>query len=209
MALSQDLSDEALQALSVSGSSEAEELLIRRYTRVVRALCRPYSLAGMDSEDLIQEGMLGLLSALRSYAPDGGASFKTFAKICIRRCLISSVRRSAAKKNVSLDDCISLETALFDENQSPKAYGLRDDSLRRPEELVIGKEESQKLFRNVFAMLTKNEQQVLHLYLSGMSYREIAEVTKKTEKAVDNTIQRIKQKVARLLQRSNGDYSLG
>ena len=209
MALSQDLRDESLQSLSLSGSSEAEELLIRRYTRVVRALSRPYTLAGADSEDLIQEGMLGLLSAIRSYSPTGGASFKTYARLCIRRCLISAVRRSTAKKNVSLDDCLSLESALFDENQSPKAYGLRDDSLRRPEELVIGKEESQKLFRNVFAMLTKNEQRVLHLYLSGMSYREIAESIQITEKAVDNTIQRIKRKVSRLLQNTNGDYSLG
>ena len=77
MSVPQNLSDEKLQALSASGNSEAEELLIRRYTRVVKALARPYFLTGASSEDLIQEGMIGLLSALRSYDPHGGASFKT------------------------------------------------------------------------------------------------------------------------------------
>ena len=198
MSISQDLSDEMLQTLSASGSTEAEDLLIRRYTRVVKALARPFFLAGADSEDLIQEGMLGLLSAIRSFHPNGEASFKTYSQLCIRRRLISAVRSASGKKNVSLDDCLSLESPLFDETQPEMAYGLRIDSPRRPEELVIDKENTQKLFQSVFNALSKYEQQVLRCYLSGMSYREIAEMTNKTEKAVDNAVQRIRHKVSRL-----------
>ncbi len=198
MPLSNDLSDEALQSLAVSGNSEAEDLLIRRYARVVKALARPFFLAGADSEDLIQEGMLGLLSALRSYDPAAGASFKTYSQLCIRRKLISAVRSASYSKNVSLDDCLSLESPLFDESQPDMAYGLRIDSPPRPEELVIEKENTQTLFQRVFDVLSKYEQQVLRCYLSGMSYREIAEMTDKPEKAVDNAVQRIRRKVSRL-----------
>ena len=198
MSISQELSDEMLQALSASGNSEAEDLLIRRYTRIVKALARPFFLVGADSEDLIQEGMLGLLSALRSYDPKAGASFKTYSQLCIRRKLISAVRSASCKNTVSLDDCLSLESPLFNETQPEMAHGLRIDSPPRPEELVIDKENTQKLFQNVFNVLSRFEQQVLRCYLSGMSYREIAEMTNKTEKAVDNAVQRIRQKVSRL-----------
>ena len=199
MSISQELSDETLQALSASGNSEAEDLLIRRYTRVVKALARPFFLAGADSEDLIQEGMLGLISALRSYDRNCETSFKTYSQLCIRRKLISAVRNANCKKNVSLDDCLSLESPLFDETQPEMAYGLRIDSPRRPEELVIDKENTQKLFQRVFNVLSHFEQQVLRCFLGGMSYREIAEMTNKTEKAVDNAVQRIRHKVSRLI----------
>ena len=199
MSIAQDLSDEMLQALSVSGNSEAEELLIRRYTRAVKALARPFFLAGAYSEDLIQEGMIGLLSAIRSFNPDGGASFKTYSRLCIRRRLITAVRSVSYSKNVSLDDCLSLESPLFDETQPEMAYGLRIDSPRRPEELVIDKESTQKFYQSVSDTLSKFEQHVLRCYLSGMSYREIAEATGKTEKAADNAIQRIRRKLARLV----------
>ena len=198
MPLSHDLSDEALQSLAASGNSEAEDLLIRRYTRIVKALARPFFLAGADSEDLIQEGMLGLISALRSYSPDYGTTFKTYSHLCIRRRLITAVRSASYSKNVSLDDCLSLESPLFDETQPDMAYGLRIDSPPRPEELVIDKENTQTLFQRVFGVLSKYEQRVLRCYLSGMSYREIAELTDKTEKAVDNAVQRIRRKLSRL-----------
>lgn len=199
MSISQDLSDEKLQELAASGNTEAEDYLIRRYTRVVKALARPFFLAGADSEDLMQEGMLGLLAALRSYDPESEASFKTYSQLCIRRKLISAVRNASCKNTVSLDDCLSLESPLFDETQPEMAYGLRIDSPRRPEELVIDKENTQKLFQSVFQVLSPLEQQILRFYLSGMSYREIAEMTNKTEKAVDNAVQRIRRKVSRLI----------
>lgn len=201
-------SDEVLQQLAVGGSSEAEECLIRRYGRVVRSLARPYFLAGGDSEDLLQEGMLGLLSAIRRYDPAVGASFRTYSVLCIRRRLLTAIRNAAGHKNVSLDDCLSLESPLFDEDQSMMAYApyLRDR--RSPEDMVIDREESQKVYRSYIGVLSQFEQSVLGCYLSGMSYKEIAEATGKTDKSIDNAVQRIRKKISRL-RPVPGDNSLG
>ena len=110
---SNDLSDEQLQSLAKSGSLDAEEELIKRYSIVVKARARVCFLVGGESEDLIQEGMIGLVSAIRNYSPDGGASFKTYAELCIKRRLYSAIRASYSKKNVSIDDCLSLESPFF------------------------------------------------------------------------------------------------
>ncbi len=197
MMYSENTQDEALQALAAAGDSRAEELLIRRYGRIVRSLARPLFLTGGDSEDLTQEGMLGLLSAIRTYDPEAGASFRTYSELCIRRRLLSAIRNASGKRNISLDDCISLESPLFDENQSQTAYALRNDTLRGPEEMVIDREEAQKVYRSVTDVLSGFEQKVLGCYLSGMSYREIAGSIGKTEKAVDNAVQRIRRKIAK------------
>ena len=194
------MTDEELLQKCRQGSPEAEETLIRRYGRVIRSLARPYFLTGGDSEDLIQEGMLGLLNAIRRYDPQEETSFRTFAELCIRRRLISALRKSAGTKNVSLDDCLSLESSLFDENQS------RNDNLRSPEEQLIDREEAQKRYRNLLMLLSAFEQSVLRCFLRGMSYREIAENTKRSEKAVDNAVQRIRRKFEKS---TPGDISSG
>ena len=105
----ESMPDEKLLLLCRQGSVEAEEMLIRRYGRIIRSLARPYFLTGGDSEDLIQEGMLGLLNAIRRFDPQEETSFKTFAVLCIRRRLISVLRKAAGTKNVSLDDCLSFK----------------------------------------------------------------------------------------------------
>lgn len=101
------ISDETLHRLAISGNREAEEQLVERYSRLVRACARPYFLAGGDSEDLIQEGMLGLLSALREYSPDGGASFRTYAELCIRRRLYSAIKSAAGSRHAPLNNYVS------------------------------------------------------------------------------------------------------
>lgn len=200
MLFSDSISDEELQALAVQGGLEAEETLIQRYSRVIRSLARPYFLTGGDSEDLIQEGMLGLLSAIRHFDPAEKTSFHTYAVLCIRRRLYSALRGAGGKKNVSLDDCLSLESSLFDETPS------RNDILRGPEDLLIDREEAQKRYRNLLLLLSAYERSVLRCFLRGMSYREIAESTHKSEKAVDNAVQRIRRKIGK---QHPGDNSLG
>ncbi len=194
------LADEELLALAAERDLQAEEVLIRRYSRVIRSLARPFFLTGGDNDDLMQEGMLGLISAIRSYDAGEKTSFKTFAVLCIRRRLISAVRKSATQQDVSLDDCLSLESSLFDEISS------RSDILRGPEELLIDREEARKRYRNLLQLLSVYEQSVLRCFLRGMSYREIAEITKKPEKAVDNAVQRIRRKFQKL---TPGDTSFG
>ncbi len=198
--LYESLTDEELLASASAGDLQAEETMIRRYSRVVRSLARPFFLTGGDQEDLLQEGMLGLLSAIRGYDAGKNASFRTFAMLCIRRRLISAVRDSVGTQNVSLDDCLSLESSLFDELSS------RNDNMRGPEELLIDREEAQKRYQSLLQRLSAFEQSVLRCFLRGMSYREIAKNTKSSEKAVDNAVQRIRRKFQKL---DPGDTSFG
>ena len=107
------ITDETLCARAASGDRAAEETLVLRYSRLVRVCARPFFLAGGDSEDLIQEGMLGLLSAIREFRSDRGARFRTFAELCVRRRIISVVRAAAGGKHSPLNDYVSLDPSLF------------------------------------------------------------------------------------------------
>jgi RNA polymerase sporulation-specific sigma factor len=191
----ENCSDETLHQRAISGDSEAEDLLIRKYSALVRACARPYFLAGGDSEDLIQEGMLGLLSAVREYRPEGGASFRTFAELCIRRRLYSAIKKAAGRKHVALNDCLSLDP-FFDENQTHAAFVLRDAFQRGPEEMVIDREMTDEFLSSFLRRLSKYEAEVLGLYLKGLSYQEIASEINRSIKSVDNAVQRIRQKLA-------------
>lgn len=201
-----ELDDNELQQLALSGDREAEAQLAVRYFRTVRICTRPYFLAGGDSEDLIQEGMIGLLSAIRQYDPAREASFKTFAEKCIRNRIISAVKAASSLKNQPLNDFVPIESLQSDESQiSLLASGL---NRKTPEEQVLASEseENSKYFYSSFIkLLSRYEATVLEKYLDGLSYREIAVDTGKTEKAVDNAIQRIRRKLAQYL--NSGDFS--
>lgn len=201
MRLLENSSDELLHRLAVSGNSDAEDALIRKYSRVVKACARPYFLSGGDSEDLIQEGMLGLLSAIREYRTDGGASFRTFAELCIRRRLFTAIKTAAGRKNVALNDCLSLESPFFDEKQAHAAYVLRDAFQRGPEDMVIDRERADEFLSSFYLCLSKFEAEVLGFYLKGMSYQEIASEVNRSTKSVDNAVQRIRRKLAQYLNR--------
>lgn len=114
----QTLTDEELCALAQQGSRDAEEILVGRYHRLVRSCARPYFLAGGDSEDLLQEGMFGLIKAIREYEPGHAASFCTFAETCIRRRLYSVLRAAASGKHLPLNQAVPLDTSFFDANLS-------------------------------------------------------------------------------------------
>ncbi|MCI8573628.1 MAG: sigma-70 family RNA polymerase sigma factor, partial [Oscillibacter sp.] len=107
-------SDEELCSLAASGKREAEEILVTRYNRLVRTCARPFFLAGGDSEDLTQEGMVGLIKAVREYNAEKEASFRTFAEICIRSRLYSVLRAAARDKQQPLNQSVSLDTPYFD-----------------------------------------------------------------------------------------------
>jgi RNA polymerase sporulation-specific sigma factor len=197
-------SDLELQRMAVSGNGEAEEQLAERYSRLVRICARPLFLAGGDSEDLTQEGMLGLLSAIRQYDASLEASFKTFAERCIRNRLLTAVRSASRQKHLPLNDGVSLEYILSDESQT-SAAAFPQAFTRNPEEQVLARESEKEFYSTYSRCLSQLEQQVLHLYLEGLSYHEIAGKTGRTGKAVDNAVQRIRRKLAR--QPNLGDFS--
>lgn len=198
------ISDETLLRLVESGDRSAEEQLAERYTRLVKICARPFFLVGGDSEDLIQEGMLGLLSAIREYRPESAASFKTYAEICVKRRIYSAIRTASRKKHEPLNEMVSLDEVLSDESASPS----QTDAFRRiPEEQVLAQESAKEFIQAYSRCLSKFEAQILELYLTGLSYTEIAQSCGKTEKSVDNAIQRIRRKLA---QTPNfGDFSKG
>ena len=196
----QPLSDEQLCARAAQGGADAEELLAARYSRLVRACARPLFLAGGDSEDLIQEGMFGLLHAIRTYDPTRQAQFRTYAEVCIRSRLYSAVRAALRDKHSPLNNYISFETSLFD-----TAMGSLSIQMDSPEDVLIGKEEWKERTRALKDRLSGFEAKILQLYLSGLSYQEIAQQIGRSPKSVDNAVQRIRRKVARQL--TSGDIS--
>ena len=197
------LSDEELCMKASTGDRVAEETLVIRYNRLVRICGRPFFLAGGDSEDLIQEGMLGLLSAVRSFQADKAASFRTFAEICIKSRLISAVRNASSGKHMPLNSYISFETPSFDGNtDSWLATGLPQKS---PEDMLISREELREQLDTAKSHLSGFEAKVLGLFLEGFSYQEIAAQVKRSPKSVDNAVQRIRRKLAQHL--TSGDFS--
>ncbi len=193
-------SDEELQSLAKARVPGAEEALAERYARVVRMCARPYFLIGGDSEDLIQEGMIGLLAAIREFDREKGASFKTYAETCIHNRIRSAVRSAKRRKNAPLNDGISLDDVLSDESQSLGTNYYE----RSPEEQVLARETEKEFISAYSRCLSKLEADVLRLYLDGLSYEEMAAVSGRDVKAVDNAVQRIRRKLAKL---PSGDNS--
>ncbi len=202
----QNQTDEFLCRLALSGDRHAEEQLVVRYSRLVLICARPYFLAGGDSEDLIQEGMLGLLSAIREYSFQRDTSFRTFAEICIRRRLFSAIKAAAGGKHAPLNDSVSIETPLLDDGTKSR-FPLGNQALSNPEELVLAREAFQEKIDCLNGQLSGFEAKVLRLYLNGFSYSEIAAEVGRSTKAVDNAVQRVRKKLAR--QFSSGEFSEG
>ena len=196
-------SDETLCQLVAGGSREAEEALVTRYNRLVRTCARPFFLVGGDSEDLTQEGMVGLLKAVREYDASKEASFRTFAEICIRNRLYSVLRAAARDKHMALNQSVPLDTPFFDAN----SYTSGTSSLAQcnPEDFLIDREHTAALLSGVRKQLSDFEAEILGYYLDGLSCREIAGTVGKPPKSVDNAVQRIRRKVARQL--LSGDLS--
>ena len=195
----EQMSDEALCTALQNGTSAAGDILAHRYRKLVRCCAHPYFLAGGDSEDLLQEGMFGLIKAMREFRADREASFQTFAEVCIRSRLCSVIRASRAGKHSPLNESVPLNAFLLD---AQPQYSQLD-----PEDLLIDREKAAALLNQVRSQLSELEVRVLDLYLDGCSCGEIAATVGKSYKSVDNAVQRIRRKVARQI--SSGDISNG
>ncbi len=197
------LPDEDLCALAKAGDRGAEEILVARYNRLVRTCARPYFLVGGDSEDLTQEGMVGLIKAVREYDAAKEASFRTFAEICIRSRLYSVLRDSVRDKHLPLNQSVPLDTPYFDSNSYTS--GTHHLAQLNPEEFLIDREHTAALLAGVRKQLSEFEAKILGYYLDGLSCREIAGTVGKPAKSVDNAVQRIRRKVAQQL--LSGEFS--
>ena len=168
--------------------SEVADYLVDKYKYLVRQKSRALYLAGGDQEDLIQEGMLGLFKAIQGYQEDREASFATFAALCIDRQLYSAISMSQRQKHQPLNSFVSLS-----EPVSEQELRLIDEET--PEEILINRENLDRIHEKIRKILSPFEYEVLQLYLKGYGYQQIARQMQKPPKAIDNALQRIRSKV--------------
>lgn len=196
------VTDEELILRIREGENTITDFIMEKYKNLVKSKAKSMYILGADREDLIQEGMIGLFKAVRDYDSGRDASFATFADLCVSRQMYTAVQASRRKKHIPLNTYISLyssnrETESGEETHLIQSLASRVDV--NPEELLIDKENAQLLEKQIEKELSPFENQVLDLYLTGMSYVQIAKVLGKDEKSTDNALFRIKGKVKKLL----------
>lgn len=190
--------DEELVAIAASGDASALEELIGRYKNLVRARARSYFLAGADSDDIIQEGMIGLFKAIRDFDPSKLASFSAFAELCVTRQIMTAVKTATRNKHTPLNTYISLNRPLYeDESERVLIETVAEEFSTDPEELVLMRERMKSIEATIKKELSPLEFDVLSLYLEGRSYSEIASALNTHTKSVDNALQRIKRKLSK------------
>ena len=194
------LSDDELVGLFRSGDGVAGSELAVRYRPLVKRCTRPYFLVGGDSEDLIQEGMIGLVSSIQSYQPGGSALFRSYAELCVKRRILSAIKAAARFKHMPLNYRLSLEDIYSDDGEALARMADERYNLS-PEELIIEQEKKTDLYALCRRILSPLEKKVLAFYLEGLSYEEIAGRCGKPVKSVDSALQRIKRKLSRAVER--------
>jgi RNA polymerase sporulation-specific sigma factor len=190
--------DEYLVAHAKRGTPGATDQMVRRYYGFVRLKASSYFLIGGDSEDLIQEGLVGLYKAIRDYRQDRESSFRNFAELCITRQIITAVKTATRNKHTPLNSYVSFSqtpAAAGDDGEPTMADVLPGSAVHDPVNQVISTEEVQSLVACITSVLSELESRVLSLYLDGRSYEEIGELLGCDTKTVDNALQRVKRKV--------------
>ena len=193
------LSDEELISRLREGHEDIRDYLMEKHKNLVRKKARALYLIGGDNDDLIQEGMIGLYKAIRDFDPERGASFHTFADLCISRQLYTAVQASQRQKHQPLNSYVSLSDSDNEEQTSSRAsYAANDVRNRNPEELFIARENLEDMEDLIEKKLSRFEREVLRYYLSGMNYSQIADTLGKSSKATDSALQRIKKKIKQI-----------
>jgi RNA polymerase sporulation-specific sigma factor len=194
--------DGFLIAAAKQGDRSAYDRLVRRYHGFVRLKASSYFLAGGDSDDLVQEGLVGLYKAIRDFRSDRESSFRNFAELCITRQIITAVKTATRNKHTPLNQYVSFSAA-------PAAAGedvptldqlLPGPTVHDPANQVISSEELRSLVGCLSSALSELESRVLTLYLDGYSYEQVGARLQCDTKTVDNALQRVKRKVSAHLQ---------
>ena len=198
------MSDEELVLRYHNGDDGAAEFLVEKYKNLVRKESRAYFLVGGDNEDLLQEGMIGLYKAIRDYEAEKNVGFMSFASLCISRQIKTAVTKSQRMKNTPLNNYLSFDTPVTDEQGEDAVLldVLPSTEEKNPENLLIAKEQYTQLFEEVYESLSKMENEVLECFMQGLSYSEIGKLLNKSPKAIDNAMQRIRNKINTI--RKNG-----
>lgn len=192
------LEDGFLIALAKQGNPDAYERLVRRYYGFVRLKASSYFLAGGDSDDLIQEGLVGLYKAIRDYRTDRESSFRNFAELCITRQIITAVKTATRNKHTPLNQYVSFSSSpagSSGEGEPTLDEMIPGPTVHDPVNQVISSEELRALVACLSTVLSDLESRVLSLYLDGHSYEDVGRRLECDTKTVDNALQRVKRKV--------------
>ncbi len=190
----QKLSDEELIKRLRLGDEKIMDFVLDKYKPLVRKKANAMFLIGGDTDDLIQEGMIGLFKAIRDFKEEKEASFFSFAQLCITRQIYSAVEASNRKKHAPLNSYVSFYSETSEEGQ-PLAELLESERTDNPEQRMIEQESFEQFLGKVRGSLSKMECAVLDEYLLGLNYQQIAEKMGKSPKTIDNALQRIKTKI--------------
>lgn len=197
-------SDEELLLRLRDGETAVTEYIMNKYKNLVRSKAKSMYILGADSDDLIQEGMIGLFKAVRDYDIGRDASFSTFAELCVSRQMYTAVQASRRQKHIPLNTYISLygSAGTGHEGEEEELVNILEAHAgQSPEELVIDRENVSRLEKTIERELSSFEKQVLDLYLTGMGYQQIARVLGKDDKSTDNALQRIKTKLKKAIRK--------
>lgn len=195
------ISDEELIDRLRSGEERIMDYICDKYKNLVRSKAKSMFILGGDSEDLIQEGMIGLFKAVRDYDSGRDASFYTFADLCISRQMYTAVQASKRQKHIPLNTYISFYgNSVSEDREEPSLLeALANPMELNPEEMFLDKERVTYLEQIIEDELSPFEKQVLDLYMTGMSYTQIAKVLGRDDKSTDNALQRLKSKIRKML----------
>lgn len=199
----EDLTDEMVICRIRKGDTDGVDYLLEKYKNLVRKKARALYLIGGDSDDLIQEGMIGLYKAIRDFQEEKESSFIGFASLCIERQLYNAVKGANRLKNSPLNSYVSLDVPVGGGENSDDGGQTLGETLERagisnPEDILIDRERVGRIEEYIKTRLSGFEQNVVNLYIDGLSYHRIAERLNKSPKSIDNALQRIKKKLGEL-----------
>jgi RNA polymerase sporulation-specific sigma factor len=192
-----ELSDDDLVARFHHGDGDALNVLLERYRRFARAKARGYFLVGADSDDIEQEGLIGLYKAARDFRTDRQSSFRAFAELCITRQVITAIKTATRQKHQPLNQYVSISGVRGGDDPGERSVEdlLDDHYVADPADEVVSKERMDNMRRSMAEMLSGLEVDVLRLYVEGKSYYEIGAQLGRHVKSIDNALQRIKRKL--------------
>lgn len=203
----EECGDEELILRLRDGEEAITDYIMDKYKNLVRSKAKSMYILGADRDDLIQEGMIGLFKAVRDYDIGRDASFFTFAELCVSRQMYTAIQAAGRQKHTPLNTYISLYGGCTEQEAEGRdgkwelSGSLLSPPERNPEELLIDRENVERLEKTIDKELSSFEKQVLDLYLTGMKYSEIARVLGRDEKSTDNALQRIKSKLKKAIQK--------
>ena len=193
-----NMTDEELVSCAQNGDEKAEAVIINRYSEIVNMKARKFFIIGAEREDIVQEGLIGIYKAIKSYSSDRDNSFKTFVNMCIERQLITAIKSSNRQKHIPLNSSFSLNGAAFDNDETSTLLDILDFNLiSDPLEEVEKKEYFDSIQAKIQDELSGFEKQVLDCFINGKSYAEISEQLDTPIKSIDNAIQRIRKKASK------------